>query len=313
MSPTPAPAPRTSLEQAPLDPGLAAALEELRGPRRGSWFHWILAVPVLFATAAALLFLQRGLVSVRQVALAAAVLVVHELGHALAMRALGYRDVKVFFVPFFGALTSARAGPPTRWKQAVVSLAGPLPGIVLAGQIFLSPLRDLPLLREAAWMALFVNAFNLLPLGFLDGGRLLDGLLFQRHRALEVVFSALSALAFVGLAFAFRDWVLGLIGVFSLAGVFVALRRATLAARLRGRLQGGDAAALPPDQLQLLHSAAVELGGAQAKPRARADLMRQLHERATIAPASALATVGFTGAWLLSFVLAAGAAIAGAR
>jgi Zn-dependent protease len=289
----------------PLDPRLEEALRELRAPRRTSW------IPLFALSALAFLLVQRGAASLRQALIVAAVVLVHELGHVVAMRVLGYRDVKVFFLPFFGALTSARAGPAARWKQAVVSLAGPVPGILLALDVFLTPLRELPLLREAAWLSLVVNAFNLLPLGFLDGGRLLDGLLFQRHRVLEALFAALSGLAFLGLAFAFTDWVLGVVGLFSLVGVPFAFRRATVAARLRGRLQGGDVLGLPRNEVELLHSAAAELAGPQVKPRVRADLMRQLHERATTPPAGAATTAGFTAAWLLSFVLAAAVAVAG--
>lgn len=34
------------------------------------------------------------------------VLLFHELGHYVAMRLFGYRDVRMFFVPFFGAAVS---------------------------------------------------------------------------------------------------------------------------------------------------------------------------------------------------------------
>lgn len=307
MDATPAPAAQPPRERPLPDPDLDAALQALRSPRRRSW------IGLFVLSLVAYLAVQRSSAPLQRALVLAAVVLVHELGHALAMRALGYRDVQVFFIPFFGALTSGRAAAQERWKQAVVSLAGPVPGIVLAAGVFLSPLRGDPLWHEVAWLAVVVNAFNLLPLGFLDGGRLLDALLFQRHRVLEAAFAGLSAVAFLGLAVATGDWVVGAIGLLSLVGVPFAFRRATAAARLRGRLQAGDVAALPPEELEVLHRAAVELAGSQAKPAVRAETMRQLHARATVAPASLPSTVALTAAWLVSVVLAAAAGIAGAR
>src|SRR5262249_25576360 len=40
----------------------------------------------------------------------------------------------------------------------------------------------------------FLNVFNLLPFGFLDGGRFLGRVLLSRHRALEVAFQAVGSL-----------------------------------------------------------------------------------------------------------------------
>jgi hypothetical protein len=51
-------------------------------------------------------------------ALILAVLLVHEAGHAIAMRLSGYRDVHVFFVPLLGALT---IGHPAAASVAVDS------------------------------------------------------------------------------------------------------------------------------------------------------------------------------------------------
>src|SRR5258706_5980780 len=37
------------------------------------------------------------------------VLLFHELGHYLGMRAFGYGDVRMFFIPFFGAAVSGKS------------------------------------------------------------------------------------------------------------------------------------------------------------------------------------------------------------
>ena len=44
-----------------------------------------------------------GGLSVEMLAILVGVLFVHELGHWVAMRVFGYRNLKMFFIPFFGA------------------------------------------------------------------------------------------------------------------------------------------------------------------------------------------------------------------
>src|SRR5262249_3658728 len=76
-------------------------------------------------------------------ALLAGVLLFHEAGHALGMIALGYRDVRIFFIPFFGAAASGRRDGGAGARHGIVLLLGPLPGILLGAAIALgmSPSR----------------------------------------------------------------------------------------------------------------------------------------------------------------------------
>jgi len=54
------------------------------------------------------------------------VIVFHELGHYIGMWIFGYRDLRMFFIPFFGAAVSGvKYGVPV-WQQATVLLLGPL-------------------------------------------------------------------------------------------------------------------------------------------------------------------------------------------
>src|SRR5437870_3320292 len=59
------------------------------------------------------------------------ILLFHELGHYVAMRWFGYRNLRMFFIPFFGAAVSGQNYNVPGWKKAVVALAGPVPGIVV--------------------------------------------------------------------------------------------------------------------------------------------------------------------------------------
>src|SRR5262245_10303645 len=77
-----------------------------------------------------------GLKSLPRIATLVGVLLFHEGGHWAAMRVFGYRDVRVFFIPFLGAATSGRARGVAGWKEAVVSLMGPVPGIIAGAVVF---------------------------------------------------------------------------------------------------------------------------------------------------------------------------------
>src|SRR5207245_5827433 len=48
----------------------------------------------------------------------------HELGHYLAMRWFGYRNLRMFFIPFFGAAVSGRHYNVPGWKKVIVAVAG---------------------------------------------------------------------------------------------------------------------------------------------------------------------------------------------
>lgn len=117
------------------------------------------------------------------------VLFVHELGHWRAMRTFGYRNLKMFFIPFFGAAVSGRHYNVPGWKKAVVSFMGPLPGIVLGSALgFTGVGLHQPLLIKIGVTAVLLNGFNLLPVLPLDGGWILQAILLSRHHLIELVF-----------------------------------------------------------------------------------------------------------------------------
>ncbi len=170
------------------------------------------------------------------------VVLVHELGHALGMVVFGYSDVRIFFIPLFGGAASGRKRGVSRWKEGVVLLLGPLPGLV-AGTVLLATGAD-GLLRTVALQLAAINAFNLLPLAPLDGGQLFQLIAFSRHRHAEIGFAAVAALALaVGGAY-LKLWILAAVGVFIL--LRLPLRKAMLAAGERLRADG-----LPRDPLSL--------------------------------------------------------------
>lgn len=167
-------------------------------------------------------FFSSGIISTswQEILILIFVLLVHELGHLLTMKLLRYHDVKMFFIPFLGAAVSGKAKNETAFKSCIVSLMGPFPGIIL-GVIFylLFGITQNYYLLKTSQVMLLLNAFNLLPVMPMDGGRFID-VLFVNNRYFRLIFSVIGALFFFLLAITGEDFFLLIIGVFSLIGAF---------------------------------------------------------------------------------------------
>ena len=151
-------------------------------------------VVLLVATLAVAWLLWGALFDWHTAAELIAIVLVHEMGHAVAMRAFGWTNLHVFFVPMMGAVaTGGRPRAPAAWKDVVVLLAGPVPGLAAGLAVLASPLAADPQWRSVALMAASVNAFNLLPLAPLDGGQLMAIALFNRWPYVRLAFTMLSA------------------------------------------------------------------------------------------------------------------------
>ena len=86
------------------------------------------ALRLLLVTIAAFVLTLRQTITPSRIAILVGVILVHELGHYVAMRAYGYRDVRIFFIPFLGAATAGTPMGISPVRRGIVSLAGPLPG-----------------------------------------------------------------------------------------------------------------------------------------------------------------------------------------
>ena len=102
---------------------------------------------------------------------------VHECGHLLAAKRLGLRVGAPVFIPFMGAFIALKEAPPNAWIEAQVGIGGPLlgtlGGVVCYGIYAATGQR---IYHDLAYTAFFLNLFNLMPIGFLDGGRVAGAL-----------------------------------------------------------------------------------------------------------------------------------------
>jgi Zn-dependent protease len=194
-TPAPAPAPPPpSRDYEPIHPGSGREswrerLKRLGGP--------ILAALILVATKlkAVLLLLPKlkllttsatMLVSIAAYALIwswsfavgfVVLLLLHELGHVFQLRREGIKASAPMFIPFLGAIVTAKSMGDDAAAEARVGLAGPVLGTLAT----LVPLGLWIATGNEFWQALayvgfFINLFNLLPVLPLDGGRAMAAL-----------------------------------------------------------------------------------------------------------------------------------------
>jgi len=121
------------------------------------------------------------------------VVVFHELGHFMAMKIYKYRELGMFFIPLLGAYVSGKKQEVSQKQSSIILLAGPVPGIFL-GLIFhfLSIHFELDFLNTVAWILIYLNVLNLLPVYPLDGGQLLHRLFLDDYNILGKIFVILS-------------------------------------------------------------------------------------------------------------------------
>lgn len=101
-------------------------------------------------------------------------ILVHELGHYVEAKRLGLDPALPVFVPFLGAYVALRNAPFDPWRNARVSLAGPIVGGAGAVALLLvGEARDDGFLLALAYTGFFLNLINLVPFGPLDGGHVL--------------------------------------------------------------------------------------------------------------------------------------------
>lgn len=149
-----------------------------------------------------------------------AIVVLHELGHALVARRFGIRTRDITLLPIGGVARMERM-PDDPKQELLVAIAGPAVNVALAVLLFCAVtlvsgpfgLHDLriiggPLLTKLMWINVGLAVFNMIPALPMDGGRVLRALLAMRmprvratDRAAGIARSLAIALGFVGLFF----------------------------------------------------------------------------------------------------------------
>lgn len=136
-----------------------------------------------------------------------AIVLIHEMGHFLAMKYFRYSELGIFFIPLLGAYVSGSKREVSQLQSAIILLAGPLPGILIGAALYLADtylgplyLLDIPYTR-IAWLFILLNLINLLPVYPLDGGQLLNRVFLDEESIWSRAFILLSVAALAWFSF----------------------------------------------------------------------------------------------------------------
>ena len=143
---------------------------------------------------------------------------IHELGHALTIRAFGFGNSMILLGGFGGVTVNRRTSKP--WKEIVISIAGPASSLVLSLVLQLiwraaPALHADPMLQELVPLMIYANVvwaiFNLFPIYPLDGGQVVENmgrfvLSARRATAVSIWSSMILALAVLALALYARSF-----------------------------------------------------------------------------------------------------------
>ncbi|MEY2449734.1 MAG: hypothetical protein QOH79_3210 [Acidimicrobiaceae bacterium] len=141
-------------------------------PIRIEWSFWLIAVFLGYRA-------RTGWLLAAWVVIVLVSILVHELGHAVALRIYHQRPRVVLHA--FGGLTYGSAAYRSRAQSIVVSAAGPLTAIVLLGvpaYLYLDPIWQFTdydryvIVNDLAWVNIAWSIVNLLPILPLDGGNI---------------------------------------------------------------------------------------------------------------------------------------------
>ena len=187
------------------------------------------------------------------------VVVLHELGHALAARRYGIGTRDITILPIGGVARLERIPEEPR-QELVVAIAGPLVNVAIAAALYagivatggftpmpvdalqrgeVHPMLAIPFAERMFWVNVFLIVFNLIPAFPMDGGRVLRAILAMFMDYAQ----ATSAAALVGQGIAFLFGAAGLFGgnpMLLLIALFVWMGAATEAsvAQMRAAIAG---------------------------------------------------------------------------
>jgi Zn-dependent protease/predicted transcriptional regulator len=180
------------------------------------------------------------------------IIVLHELGHALAARRYGIQTRDITLLPIGGVARLERM-PDNPLEELIVALAGPAVNVVIAASLALGfwirgrtlPLDEVADLGGGGFLAFLLQVnvwlvlFNLIPAFPMDGGRVLRALLAMRMSHVRATQAAARVGQFLALMFGF----VGLLNswpmlIFVALFVWIGAAEEAMAVRVRAALAG---------------------------------------------------------------------------
>ncbi len=192
---------------------------------------------------------EKALVSVIFICAVFACVLIHEIGHSLIARRFGKQATSIILLPI-GGMAVMEEMPDKPGQEIVMSLAGPLINLAIAGILYLSvghwsgigapdlyPATARSFFAGLIGVNIILAIFNLIPAFPMDGGRVLRGLLalkmeYNQATSTAVLIGQGFALLFVFVGI-FYNWWLALIGVFLFIGAGSEKRQVLLGSLLK--------------------------------------------------------------------------------
>ncbi|WP_295555844.1 site-2 protease family protein [uncultured Hyphomicrobium sp.] len=133
-------------------------------------------------------------------------LLIHEAGHAVAMRWVGLPVQGIYFIPFFGGVAVSAAPHRSEAERGFVALMGPGFSLITTGAfVFAAALSGEPLFQHLALVSAILNGINLAPVLPLDGGHVLDSALSSSDPDIVAIINMLALILGVG-ASVYLEW-----------------------------------------------------------------------------------------------------------
>jgi Zn-dependent protease len=111
-------------------------------------------------------------------------MLVHEMGHVVVLKAQGVKASAPMFIPFMGAFVAIKGPQRSVGQEAASALAGPVFGFLGSAAVWgVGYSTGSGLLQALAYSGFLLNLFNLFPVLPLDGGRVAGAL----HPAVWIV------------------------------------------------------------------------------------------------------------------------------
>lgn len=221
----------------------AEILVAIRGKRAPDGSRSYQPLLLLLASIAGYLAIGAYRWSLARAILLVVALFIHECGHLVAMRLYRYKNLKMMFIPFLGAVATGRSDEHDATRIALIALFGPLFGLGAgAAAIGIAAVWHVALAAQFGFLSVLLNAFNLAPIVPLDGGHFLGETLFARHPRAELGFRIAAVVALFAAGALLAQPVLAALGAMLLISLRATYRMAVALNRLRAHegLPGGE-------------------------------------------------------------------------
>ncbi|HYD14885.1 MAG TPA: site-2 protease family protein [Hyphomicrobium sp.] len=135
-----------------------------------------------------------------------ALLIIHEAGHALAMRWVGLPVQGIYFIPFFGGVAVSAALHRSEAERGFVALMGPGFSLLTTGAFVAAAFATGdPLFEQLALVSAILNGLNLAPVLPLDGGQVTDAALSSSDPEMVGIINMLALIVGVGVS-VYLEW-----------------------------------------------------------------------------------------------------------